>query len=56
VERRLGEAARLGFKRCLIPRGGPSPHLANMEVIAASHLGEALRAALRKGTRGVGKA
>ena len=48
VERRLAEAAKLGFRRCILPRtalrrGRPSTE---MELLAAESLGEALRIAL----------
>ena len=49
LERRLSEAAKLGFKRCLIPgnaRLTASQRPKNIEVIAAATLREALRAAL----------
>lgn len=53
LERRLNEAARLGFQRCLIPRAGPVPKVPGVEIVAAGSLREALRAALRKDGRSV---
>jgi DNA repair protein RadA/Sms len=46
LQSRLGEAARLGFTRCIIPRGGKTrPEVPRgMELIRAGNIGEALRA------------
>jgi DNA repair protein RadA/Sms len=50
IERRLSEAARLGFKRCLIPKvGGKIAPPKDIEIIRASTLREAINAALVKG-------
>jgi len=45
LERRVSEAARLGFKRCLVPKAGAriSPSLKNIELIPVSSLREAIR-------------
>ncbi len=44
LERRLTEAARLGFKRCIIPKAGASTvnHPKDIEIIAVSTLREAV--------------
>jgi DNA repair protein RadA/Sms len=51
LERRVNEAARLGFKRCLVPRAGAriSPVPKGIELITASSLREAVGVALVKG-------
>ncbi len=51
LERRVNEAARLGFKRCLVPRVGAkiSPPPKNIEIIPASTLKEAIRVGLVAG-------
>ncbi len=48
LERRVNEAARLGFKRCLVPKVGAkiSPPPRNIELIPASTLREAIRLGL----------
>jgi len=49
LERRLREAARLGFNRAIVPRasrGGPSPQIDGMDVIAVASLREAVDRAL----------
>jgi DNA repair protein RadA/Sms len=49
LERRLREAARLGFRRALVPRstGGAGPiHVDGLEVVAADSLQDAIRVAL----------
>lgn len=49
VERRLAEAGKLGFKRCVLPRGIGSDRLAGssgVELIGARTLAQALEAAL----------
>jgi DNA repair protein RadA/Sms len=49
LERRLREAARLGFTRAIVPRmgrGGPSPVVDGLEVVAVGTLREALERAL----------
>jgi len=52
LERRLGEAARLGFTRCLVPRGGGKvANCPGIEVVAVRTLREAINAALT-GQRG----
>lgn len=51
IERRIGEAARLGFKRCLLPgAGGVCLHATfrDMETITVNSLKEALRIGLAK--------
>ncbi len=44
VERRINEAARLGFKRCLVPKAGDTPDKAQdgIEVVAVGSLREAV--------------
>ena len=46
LERRLAEAARLGFKGCLAPRPTPALAARDIEIIEVSDLGEALRRGL----------
>jgi DNA repair protein RadA/Sms len=49
LERRLREAARLGFGRAIVPRPGRGPAIpvvAGMDVIAVGSLREAIEAAL----------
>ena len=56
LERRVAEAARLGFKRCLVPKvgAGISPPK-DIELIPASTLREAINAGLVKARPGAGK-
>ena len=49
LERRLSEAAKLGFKRCLLPRTTKLSAPQGMELIGAASVREALRVALPKG-------
>ena len=53
LERRLGEAARLGFKRCLIPETSQkiSADMKGIELLKAGTVAEALRLGLVKPTR-----
>ncbi|HEY2887368.1 MAG TPA: DNA repair protein RadA [Candidatus Limnocylindrales bacterium] len=49
LERRLREAARLGFSRAIVPRAGrgaPAPEIEGLEVVAVGTLREALERAL----------
>ena len=49
LERRLREAARLGFVRAIVPRpprGGPPPAVDGLEIVAVGTLREAIGAAL----------
>jgi DNA repair protein RadA/Sms len=47
LERRLREAARLGFRRAIVPAGrGRAPSVAGLDVIAVATLRDAIRAAL----------
>jgi DNA repair protein RadA/Sms len=46
LARRLGEAARLGFRRALIPPSGPPEHTHGLEVVAVADLHAALAAAM----------
>lgn len=49
VERRLNEAARLGFERCLVPRVSlPGLNAKGIEIIGVENLREAFRTALPK--------
>ena len=50
LDRRLREAARLGFRRAIVPRparGGSPPQVDGLEVVAVATLREAIGAALR---------
>lgn len=51
LERRINEAARLGFKRCLVPKAGDRPGKApsGIEVVAVGSLREAVSAGLIRG-------
>ncbi|MBA7484875.1 DNA repair protein RadA [subsurface metagenome] len=51
LDRRVTEATRLGFKRCLVPKTGArvSPSLKSIELIPASTLREAIGVGLVKG-------
>jgi DNA repair protein RadA/Sms len=47
LERRLSEAARLGFKKCLVPRSGfGNLHVAGIEALPVSTLREAVNLGL----------
>jgi DNA repair protein RadA/Sms len=49
IERRLTEAARLGFKRCIVPRVGDKiTSIKNIEVILAASLREAVNLGLER--------
>jgi DNA repair protein RadA/Sms len=52
LERRITEAARLGFKRCLVPKVGKVSAVKGIELIAVSSLPEAVRAAVGKKNEG----
>ncbi len=54
LDRRLREAARLGFTRALVPRprGRELPRIAGMDVVIVGTLGEAVRAALAETVAG----
>jgi len=56
VERRLAEAARLGFKRCLIPKraSGAAPAVQGIEALGVESVAEALKGALSKSGRQTG--
>ena len=50
LERRLREAARLGFVRAVVPRpprGGPAPAVDGLEIVAVGTLRDAIAAALQ---------
>lgn len=51
IQRRLAEAARLGFDRAIVPLAGSEElrDIPGMNVIAVGHLGEAIGAALPRG-------
>ena len=51
LDRRVNEATRLGFKRCLVPKVGAriSPTPKNIELIPVSSLREAIRVGLVRG-------
>ncbi len=54
LDRRIGEAARLGFKSCLIPQGSPrisSDGVSGIEIIMANTVAQALRLGLVKSAR-----
>ncbi len=58
LDRRLREAARLGFGRAIVPRAAPGPRAAapaGIEVVAVATLAEAIRAALGAGSPGRGE-
>jgi DNA repair protein RadA/Sms len=50
LDRRIAEAERMGFRRCLVPRTAPGalPRSGKMELIPVNTVGEALRFGLRK--------
>lgn len=50
VERRIAEAARLGFKTCLLPKPSQKPMLnhADIQLLESNSLGQALRLGLTK--------
>ncbi|MEE8418918.1 MAG: magnesium chelatase domain-containing protein, partial [Dehalococcoidales bacterium] len=56
LDRRVNEAARLGFKRCLVPKSGPSisPVPKDIQLIPVNTLKEAIGVGLnvRKGNKG----
>ncbi|MFC2008316.1 DNA repair protein RadA [Chloroflexota bacterium] len=49
LERRVAEAARLGFKRCLVPKAGPKIISKDIELIPVSTLREAVGVGLVRG-------
>ena len=49
LDRRVSEAARLGFKRCLVPKSGTKVSAKNIELIPVSTLKEAVRVGLVRG-------
>jgi len=52
LDRRLREAARLGFQRAIVPSAGPAPgvaHLGALEVVRVATLREALEVGLGRG-------
>ena len=53
LDRRVSEAARLGFKRCLVPKigAGVSPAPKNIELVPVSTLREAIRVGLVGGKK-----
>jgi DNA repair protein RadA/Sms len=58
LERRLREAARLGFARAIVPRSGRSTDsapLAGLETVAVATLREAIAAALESASAGHGE-
>jgi DNA repair protein RadA/Sms len=48
MEQRLKEAAKLGFKRCLVPRSSRRIQVPDLEVLTAQSLDEAIDAALAR--------
>jgi DNA repair protein RadA/Sms len=59
LERRLREAARLGFGRAIVPRGGRAdraPSVSGMEVVVVATLADAVRVALAPGPGARGEA
>jgi len=58
LERRLREAARLGFRRAIVPRpvrGGSPPAVPGLEVVAVATVRMAIAAALEEGSGAVGR-
>ena len=58
LDRRLREAARLGFVRAVVPRAGrgaPTPDVPGLEIVAVGSLREAIEAALAGGPVGSGR-
>ena len=57
LDRRLREAARLGFERAIVPAGlpGSSTAISGLEVVPVANVGEALAATLGPGRPGPGK-
>lgn len=56
LERRLREAARLGFERAVVPRpprGAAPPAVPGLDVVPVATLRDAIEAALERGPRGV---
>ena len=53
LERRLREAARLGFRRAIVPRLPAPLSVAGIEIVAVPTLREALAAALSRGRSGI---
>jgi DNA repair protein RadA/Sms len=49
LERRINEAARLGFKRCLVPKAGANLSVRDIQIITAGTLREAVRTGLVHG-------
>jgi DNA repair protein RadA/Sms len=49
LERRLGEAARLGFKYCLVPKAGAGVAVPGIELVPVATLKEAIRVGLAGG-------
>jgi DNA repair protein RadA/Sms len=47
IQRRLNEVVKLGFRRCLIPRGNPHEPVEGLEVIPVANVLEALSLVLR---------
>jgi DNA repair protein RadA/Sms len=51
LDRRLREAARLGFERAIVPAGRPAAAIDGIRVVPAASLRDAIRAALVPGDR-----
>jgi DNA repair protein RadA/Sms len=51
LERRLSEAARMGFKHCLVPKVGAKVSARDIEPVTASTLREAIELGLVKGSK-----
>jgi len=53
IERRISEAARLGFTRCIIPAASQKTlrEVGGLEIIRSGSVAEALRAGLEKSAR-----
>ncbi len=49
LDRRVAEAARLGFKRCLVPKTGAKVSTKDIELVQVSTLREAIRVGLVRG-------
>ena len=49
LDRRVAEVARLGFKKCLVPKTGLTVKTKDIELVPAATLREAVNLAIKKG-------